>query len=218
MSPPVVHDRLRVFPPPPEDRRSVRPDRGAGHPSDPLRRPSARATCRLSVGVAALVIAAIAASACAIRLLAAGLVGGWLNYRFSGVPARPHEAVAIFVHNGRALAGVFGLLLIAQTALRGGAQPGLVQHAVRNAAEAVIAGLIAANVLLVGAGLGAYGGRMARAMLPHGPVELAAFALALAVYLQGRCRALLAWYVVTAGATSVLLLAGAAVLETYVTV
>ena len=58
---------------------------------------------------------------------------------------------------------------------------------------------------------------MARAMLPHGPVELAAFALALALYLQGRRRALPVRYLVTTGAISVMLLAGAAVLETYVT-
>ena len=50
--------------------------------------------------------------------------------------------------------------------------------------------MIAANVLVVGAALGAYGERMVRAMLPHGPVELAAYALALALYLQGRSRAL----------------------------
>ena len=50
--------------------------------------------------------------------------------------------------------------------------------------------MILANVLVIGAGLGAYGERMARAELPHGPVELAAYALALALYLQGRRRAL----------------------------
>ena len=45
---------------------------------------------------------------------------------------------------------------------------------------------MAANVALVGAALGAYGTRMALAMLPHGPLELAAFATALALYLDAR--------------------------------
>ena len=45
-------------------------------------------------------------------------------------------------------------------------------------------------MLVVGAALGGYGTRMVRAMLPHGPVELAAYSLALALYLQGRRRAL----------------------------
>ena len=56
--------------------------------------------------------------------------------------------------------------------------------------------MIVANVLVVGAGLGAYGARMVRAELPHGPVELAAYALALGLYLQGRRRALPAAHLV----------------------
>lgn len=42
------------------------------------------------------------------------------------------------------------------------------------------------NVLVVGISLGAYGTPMVRALLPHGPVELAAFSLALAAYLRSR--------------------------------
>ena len=45
-------------------------------------------------------------------------------------------------------------------------------------------------MLVVGAAIGAYGTRMVGAMLPHGPVELAAYSLALALYLHGRRRAL----------------------------
>ena len=99
-------------------------------------------------------------------------------------------AVAIFVHNARAILGVFGLLLIAQLAARHPGGPGRAQRLILAGGELILAGVIAANVLVVGAGLGAYGERMARAELPHGPVELAAYALALALYLQGRRRAL----------------------------
>ena len=49
---------------------------------------------------------------------------------------------------------------------------------------------VAANVIVIGASFGAYGTRMLRAALPHGPVELAAYSLALALYLQGRRRPL----------------------------
>ena len=59
---------------------------------------------------------------------------------------------------------------------------------------------------------------MVRAMLPHGPVELAAYALTLALYLRGRHRILPTRELMTIGATSVLLLAAAAVLETFITV
>ena len=73
-------------------------------------------------------------------------------------------------------------------------------------------------MLIVAASLGAYGPRMARALLPHGPLELAAFALALALYLQGRRRELPIGHVAATGAASALLLAAAAALETFVSV
>jgi len=84
--------------------------------------------------------------------------------------------------------------------------------------ELILAGAIVANLLVVGAGLGAYGERMARAELPHGPVELAAYALALALYLQGRKRILPAGHLAKVVAASVALLALAATLETFVNV
>src|SRR5207247_10434820 len=152
--------------------------------------PAARQRARLAVRVSAARRAVIAATGTVIRLVAAAPARRWLDYPFTGVPARLGEAAVIFAHNGRALLGVFGLLLIAQVAPRVPAGPGQVQRALRGAGEALLAGLISANVLVVGASLGAYGSRMAKAMLPHGPLELAAFALAIALYLQGRRQAL----------------------------
>ena len=78
--------------------------------------------------------------------------------------------------------------------------------------------MIAANLAVVGAALGAYGTRMVRAVLPHGPVELAAFALAIALYLQGRHRAIAVRHLIATGAASLGLLAAAAVLEALVVV
>jgi hypothetical protein len=80
----------------------------------------------------------------------------------------------------------------------------------------VLAGGVAANVIVVGASFGAYGPRMARAALPHGPVELAAYSLALALYIQGRDQPLPARHVLAVGALSTSALAAAALLETYV--
>ena len=113
---------------------------------------------------------------------------------------------------------MYGLLLIAQLTLRDPAQPRRARRTLQSLGEAVLCGLAAANTVLVGAGLGAYGSRMARAMLPHGPVELAAFSLALALYLQGRHQRLSSSYLIAAAAASAALLAAAAVLETYVEV
>ncbi len=83
------------------------------------------------------------------------------------------------------------------------------------AGEALLAGTIAINVLIVGAGVGAYGDRMARALLPHGPVELGAFAAALALYLQGRRQRLPLRHILTVTVPCLGLLAVAAALETF---
>ena len=71
-------------------------------------------------------------------------------------------------------------------------------------------------MIVVGASFGAYGTRMVRAALPHGPVELAAYSLALALYLQGRTRPLPIRHVLAVAALSVSVLALSAVLETFV--
>jgi hypothetical protein len=186
------------------------------HPAPP--RPIVRETCRLALRIGAAILAAITVAATVTRLMAAAPARRWLDYPFTGVPARPGEAAVIAAHNARALSGVLGLLLIAQIAPREPAGPRPAQRALQRAGEALLSGQLAANVLIVAAGLGAYGSRMARALLPHGPLELAAFALALALYLQGRRRPLPSRYLLTTGALSALLLAGAAALETFVSV
>jgi hypothetical protein len=138
----------------------------------------------------------------------------------TGSPASPpHLSTAIWIlaHNARGLAGVLGLLTVAQLAARSPG-PARAQLVLRSAGEVVIAGAIAGNVLVTGAAIGGYGTRMLVAMLPHGPVELAAYSLALGLYLRGRRRALpVARMAVVAGA-SVALLALAAGLETWVSV
>jgi hypothetical protein len=203
--------------PPPKRDAAPEPRRRAPHRPGTPPRPSTREIGRLTLRVSVTLTGLTTASATATRVTAAAPARRWFDYPFTGVPARLGESATILAHNGRALLGVFGVLLIAQVAMRAPEGAGRVQRALQTLAEAALAGLTAANALLVGAGLGAYGSRIARAILPHGPVELAAFALALALYLQGRRRALPVRYLVTTGTTSVLLLAGAAALETYVT-
>jgi hypothetical protein len=169
---------------------------------------------RLAGLIAAVMIAGALLVAIVVRIMLAGEARGWLGYRFPGVPAHAADAIAIFAHNTQALSGVLGLLLIAQLAARAPDRPGRVQRTVQAAGELILAGVITANVLVVGAALGAYGTRM----LPHGPVELAAYTLAIALYLQGRHRVLPARQLARAISISVGLLAVAAVLETFVSV
>jgi len=141
-----------------------------------------------------------------------------LGYTFRGIPARLDVAIGIFAHNSRAIMGALGLLLVAQISTRTAGGPGRTQRLTLMCGELILTGIVSANVLVVGAALGAYGERMARALLPHGPVELASYSLALALYLEGRRRALPVSHIAKATAASVALLALSAVLETFVSV
>jgi hypothetical protein len=113
---------------------------------------------------------------------------------------------------------VWGLLLVAQSALWQAGVPGRVSRNLRLSGEILLGAAVVANLIVVGASLGAYGTRMLRATLPHGPFELAAYSLALALYLQGRRRSLSLRLVLPVTALSITALALAAVLETYVNV
>jgi hypothetical protein len=67
----------------------------------------------------------------------------------------------------------------------------------------------------VGVAVGAYGARAGRALLPHGPVELAGFSLALALYAAVRRNSASARQAGSLAGSAMVLLALAAVLETY---
>jgi hypothetical protein len=183
-----------------------------------LRTPGAGRTAQLAAGVALVLLAVIALVATLVRLLAAAPVRAWLGFRFTGVPGTLVEAQRIFAHNARAVLAVVGLLLIAQLAARRPAGPAAAQRWIQAGGELLLAGVIAANLAVVGAALGGYGLRMVRAILPHGPVELAAFAVAIALYAQGRRRALTVRHVIATGAVALGLLEAAALLETLVNV
>jgi hypothetical protein len=167
--------------------------------------------------LAAALTAAALLTAVVVRVAFAGDARRWLGYRFPGVPAHLPTAVWILGHNARGLAGVLGLLMVAQLAVRS-PEPSRALLMLQTAGEVVLAGAIATNLLVIGAAIGGYGTRMLVAILPHGPVELAAYSLALALYLSGRRRALPAAHIAAAVCASVALLALAAVLETWVSV
>jgi hypothetical protein len=176
------------------------------------------ATIKLAGAVAASLATACGVIALTVHIALAAAAREWLAFPFTGVSARPATAASIFLHNLRALAAVWGLLLIAQSALWKAGELGRASTILRRSGEVLLGAAVAANLIVVGASLGAYGTRMLRATLPHGPLEVAAYSLALALYVKGRRRPLplrLAFGVAT---LSVAVLAVAAVLETYVNV
>jgi hypothetical protein len=171
---------------------------------------------RLAILIGVLAIAAGIALAVIVAVAAPVPARDWLAFTFPGVAARPAVAIGIFAHNLRSLSGVFVLLIFARLAPRA-PDKRTAQLTVR-LGELLLAGAITANVVVVGAALGAYRERTVLALMPHGPVELAAYSLALALYLTDRRRNLPAAHVATAGVACVALLAIAAVLETWVSV
>ena len=177
-------------------------------------------TVRLAGWVAFGLTIACGVIALAVHVWLATAARRWLAFPFTGIPARPSEAARIFIHNLRGLAAVGGMLLIAQSAYwtAGTAPPGPLHGTLRRLGEALLGAAVAANLIVIGASFGAYGTRMLRAALPHGPVELAAYSLALALYLKARTRPVPARYLLVVMALTVSMLAIAAVLETYVNV
>ena len=175
-------------------------------------------TVRVAGRVAVGLTVACGVIALAVHVWFAAAARRWLAFPFAGIPARPSEAASIFIHNLRALAAVGGLLLIAQSVYwtAGTAQPGTLHGTLRRLGETLLAAAVAANLIVIGASLGAYGARMLRAALPHGPLELASYSLALSLYLIARWQLLPALHVLAVMALSASMLAIAAVLETYV--
>jgi hypothetical protein len=170
--------------------------------------------------LAGLVVAAIGA----VTALAAGIVWitlaprvrDWLDLGFGGVPPRGSEAVSIFLANARLAGAPLAVAAIAQIPLLiGDERLAQLLRGVERACAALLLLFVAFNLAVVGAAVGAYGWRVLRTVLVHGPFELAAYSLVLSVWLRARrelvpVRGWLAAIAVTAG-----LLAAGAVLETF---
>jgi hypothetical protein len=177
---------------------------------------------RLALSVAAAVTLTTLGVAAAVRVGWAAEMRALLGFGFAGVSARPSTATSIFANNALLLAAVFAAILIAQSPWLAGAgtapraERGPVGGVLLAAVDTVLALGVAVNTALVGAALGAYGARMGVAMLPHGPLELAAYAIALALYLQARRGPLTVGPVAATATTCLSLLAVGSVLETFV--
>ncbi len=72
------------------------------------------------------------------------------------------------------------------------------------------------QVVVIGAAYGAYGLRTVEATVAHGPFELAAFSLGLALYIDGRCAPLRWTRFANCAAAAITLLAIGAALEAYI--
>jgi hypothetical protein len=165
-----------------------------------------RTAFALAIGMAAAALSI----AVAVHLAMAAEVRRQLDFGFAGVPTTPEAALSIFAVNARLLAVVFAAIALTQVKWSERAATLLL-----SVTDTVLVLEVALNTIVVGTALGAYGTRMLAATMPHGPIELAVFAFALAFYLRARRTPLPARHIATVGAACVSGLALAATLETF---
>jgi hypothetical protein len=164
-----------------------------------------------ALAAAAIAVAVAGVAALVVAPLAAAPVREALGFGFAGVPRRLGEALAILAVNVRWLGAVAAPIVIVQSARFAGSD----HRVLRPIADAMLAVAVLVNAAVVGAAVGAYGGRMIVAMLPHGPIELAAYALAIALYLRARSERLRLVPAVRLAAWALGLLVVAAFTETF---
>lgn len=139
---------------------------------------------------------------------------------FPELPRTPEEVGSIALHNGRILLGAIGAALAVNAPwLTSAGQPVAPRgawKAARALCDIVLVLGVARNLITVGIGFAAYRERMLLAILPHGLVELAAFACGLALYLSARRGPVERGVWLTLAGAGGLLLAIAAALEVLV--
>jgi hypothetical protein len=167
---------------------------------------------RGALRVAALLCTLAGAVALTVVVLGREAARELLGFGFRPLPRTVGEAASILLNNARVLGGVLIACYVAQLASAGA--PWL--RAMRHLCDAVLVAMAAVHVLLVGAGIGAYGTRMIISLLPYGPFELGAFSVALSLYVAARREPLAPRRWLASGGAAVVLLAIAAPLEVFV--
>jgi hypothetical protein len=159
----------------------------------------------------------VALVALGVRLADQAAVRDWLSFGFAGLPRTAEQALSVFLNNARLDAATLVGCAIARTARAGGDSrlERLILRTTVGFCDVVLGLVCVAHIALVGVAIGAYGGRVTSVIAAHGPLELAAFALPLAVYVAAR-RGPVSWRRIAAAAgVSLALMAAAAVAEVY---
>ncbi len=135
--------------------------------------------------------------------------------RFIDVPGLPGEAVAIWVHNSKLVAGVTVCVAVIMLVRWAAPDRRYSRFAPLLVADAILLTWTVGLVLTVGVLIGAYGAVQARAFWPYAPVEVCGWALMLAVYVNARTGRANWWRTVLGLASVEVLLALAALLEVF---
>ena len=151
----------------------------------------ARSDARIAAVMAACFTGMVATVAALSALLGASAARATLaffglrSFGFAHVPRVPAQVASIFISNLELLLLVpFGMAVIVQA--RREVSTRHWRRAYVGFCDIVVLAAVLKNAVVIGACVGAFGARMLIAMLPAGPVEIAAFAMAASVYLQAR--------------------------------
>jgi hypothetical protein len=171
-------------------------------------------------GLAAILVSATAAIGGIVSIALQEQARHWLGFGFTGVSPTAAVAVSLFASNFRLLAaaGLSAAVAQARLGVFGRNTPALDPRMLTWLSwfcVCALAASVALNTGLVGLAVGAYGWRMVVAMLPHGPLELASYSIALSFFARARQEPQTTTDWVRAATTSVALLALAALLETF---
>jgi hypothetical protein len=173
----------------------------------------------LLIGLATVMCAAVVALGTA--LVAGSWARVWLDFKFNGVPAGVASTVHIFLNNSKLVTLALVASAVAQArgdsrrSARWGLSPGAMEW-LQRACDLGLTLTALINVTIVGLSVGVYGWRMCVAMLPHGPIEVAAYCVVLRLYFVARSGCPVRrrdWAM--AGGIAFTLLAIAALLETF---
>ena len=149
-----------------------------------------------------------------VRLLGAAAARDRLGMTFPGVEPEMGVMLSVLANNTRVLVGVLAACVVAQVACHR-ERRGAIERLAVWGCDLAIVGAAAFHALLIGAGVGAYGTRMVVGLLPHGPLELATFSLALGLYCTARRERVTPRRALAVAAVCVLGLAASAALEVF---
>jgi hypothetical protein len=167
---------------------------------------------RSAAAVMAYLLTVAGAGAAITRLAFAARAKRLLRVHFIGVSHHAAAAAGIWVHNARIFIG-FAVFLACAYFIQRDERSARTERAILRACDGALLLWATGTAALAGVLTGAYGLAQIRAFLPQGPVELAAWALLIALYIQIRKRRVRAGPAVRQLALVLFLLAVAAVLE-----
>lgn len=167
---------------------------------------------RTAAAVMAYLLAVAVACAAITRVTFAVPARRLLRVHFTSVSHDAAAAAGIWIHNARIFLG-FAVFLACAYFIQRDEPSARIERAILWACDGALFWWATGTAALAGVLTGAYGLAQIRAFLPQGPVELTAWALLIALYVQVRRQRVGAWRAVCQLALILLILAAAAVLE-----